>query len=387
MNNLSGNTRVWLLASLLLNLPSLTVSQNLDVRGQASVAIGINDSAAFTFRSSLRYIPSLFVNVPVAETQTLDGELAANLFGSVNIPKKQRPATDLSLDLYRAWVRYAAPQLEVRAGLQKISFGSATLFRPLMWFDSIDPRDPLQITGGVYALLGRFFFMSTANIWLWGIYGRDELKGWETIPTKQGSLEFGGRLQMPVLTGEAAVTYHHRTTQLSFTPPGVPVPDQQTMTFPEDRAGFDGKWDVGPGIWIESAVVRQNTEAVPYRWQQALTLGTDYTFSVGQGLTAMAEYFLQSYTATLFGAGPTAQLAGLSVSYPLGILDNVSGIFFYDLRNSDPYVYLDWRRTYDNWLFNLILFANPDQPGFVAGLQQSLSLAGKGFVFLVVFNH
>jgi hypothetical protein len=68
-------------------------------------------------------------------------------------------------------------------------------------------------------------------------------------------------------------------------------------------------------------------------------------------------------------------------------VDNISGIFYYDIGNSDPYTYIDWRRTYDNWTFDLILFANPEQSGFVAGLQQGLSLAGKGIVLLVAFNH
>jgi hypothetical protein len=368
-------------------MPLPLESQDLDVRGQASAVLGGNDAPDPQLRTSLRYILSLFLIVPVGETPTLDSELALNLFGSASVAREQRPVTERSLELYRGWVRYATPDFELRAGLQKISFGSATLFRPLMWFDSLDPRDPLQITDGVYALLGKYYFLSTGNLWLWGIYGRDELKGWETIPTKEASVEFGGRLQMPVLTGEAAITYHHRTPQLSATLPAVPVPVQQTSSFPEDRLGFDGKWDAGPGVWVESAVIHQNTETISYPWQQSATLGMDYTFRVGGGLTVIGEFFVQSYTSQAIGAGPTAQLAGVSASYLMGLLDNVSGIFYYDLRNSDPYTYLDWRRTYDNWVFDLILFADPDQPGFTAALQQSLALAGKGFAFVATFNH
>jgi len=55
------------------------------------------------------------------------------------------------------WIRLSTKQFELRAGLQKINFGSATLLRPLMWFDKIDPRDPLQLTDGVYALLARYY--------------------------------------------------------------------------------------------------------------------------------------------------------------------------------------------------------------------------------------
>jgi hypothetical protein len=340
-----------------------------------------------TARAGFRYIPSVFLETVIGESSTVDGELALNFLGTASVTRDQRIATDADLEIYRAWIRYAAPHLELRAGLQKISFGSATLFRPLMWFDSIDPRDPLQITKGVYAVLGRAYFQSTANLWLWGILGRDELKGWEVVPTKEGSPEFGGRFQVPLLSGEAAVSYHHRTAQFTATLPDFPVPVQEVISFAEDRLGVDGKWDIGPGIWIEGAAVRQDAGVSPYRWQQAGTLGMDYTFSLGSGLTVMGEFFVQSYAEEMFGAGPTARMAGLMGMYPVDLVNNLSVIFYYDMGNSESYAYLDWRRTYDNWMFDLILFANPERSGFVAGLQQGLSLAGKGIVLLAVFNH
>jgi hypothetical protein len=58
---------------------------------------------------------------------------------------------------YRLWARYSTSQLEIRAGLQKINFGSANILRPLMWFDQMDPRDPLQLTDGVWGILGRYY--------------------------------------------------------------------------------------------------------------------------------------------------------------------------------------------------------------------------------------
>lgn len=92
----------------------------------------------------------------------------------------------------------------------KINFGSASIFRPLMWFDKIDYRDPLQLTDGVYALLGRYYFSNNANLWLWTLYGNDEPMGWEKTPAVWQIPEFGGRIQQPVPRGEAALSYHHR---------------------------------------------------------------------------------------------------------------------------------------------------------------------------------
>ena len=84
------------------------------------------------------------------------------------------------------------------------------MLRPLMWFDKIDPRDPLQLTDGVWGLLARYYFLNNANIWLWGLYGNEKPKTWEIGKTNQHYPEFGGRFQSPVPKGEAAVSYHFR---------------------------------------------------------------------------------------------------------------------------------------------------------------------------------
>lgn len=376
-----------LLAGMLSLISSPSRGQELDFRGQASALLGINDSPGLTFRSTLRYIPSIFLNVPLGGEQSLDGEFAGDLLLSGSVMERKKSVTESCADPYRGWVRYATPRLEFRAGLQRISFGSATFFRPLMWFDAIDPRDPLQITEGVYALLGRYYFQSNTNIWVWGVYGQGKIKGWEIFPTKEGSPEFGGRFQIPLLSGEVALTYHHRRAEVRLLVPGPLGSLGQTLTFPEDRAGFDGKWDIGPGIWIEGAVARQSTRSVLYPWQQALTVGSDYTISVGQGLTVMGEHFLQTFTERAFGSGQTAQFSGASMTYPVSLLDETSAIFYFDWKNSDPYAYLSWRRTYDTWVFAFMLFTNPERPGLAFASQQSLPLAGKGFLLMAIFNH
>ena len=115
-------------------------------------------------------------------------------------------------------MKFSGDQFEVRAGLQKINFGSASMLRPLMWFDQIDPRDPLQLTDGVYVLLGRYYFLNNANIWVWALYGNDSRKGWEQIPSLKKVPEFGGRLQLPVSHGELGTTYHYRVADASSVP-------------------------------------------------------------------------------------------------------------------------------------------------------------------------
>jgi hypothetical protein len=101
----------------------------------------------------------------------------------------------------------------------------------------------------------------------------------------------------------------------------------------------------------------------------------------------MGEHFLQTYAETAFGPGETVQITGASLTYPVGLLDEALAIFYYDWKNSDAYAYLSWRRTYDSWMFSLMLFANPERPGLVVASQQSLPLLGRGFLLMAVFNH
>ncbi|MCK4930924.1 MAG: hypothetical protein KAT01_02070, partial [Candidatus Aminicenantes bacterium] len=165
-----------------------------------------------------RYIPELAFETTLSEKYTLDAELSLDLFGYARFSSLTDVTTDGDIDPYRLWTRFSSSQFEARVGLQKINFGSAMLFRPLMWFDRLDPRDPLQLTDGVYGLLMRYYFVNNSNIWLWGLYGNEDPKGLEVVPTKKGTVEFGGRIQAPLWTGELAFTYHHRNAEYSDVP-------------------------------------------------------------------------------------------------------------------------------------------------------------------------
>jgi hypothetical protein len=148
-----------------------------------------------------------------------------------------------------------------------------------MWFDHLDPRDPLQLTDGVYGLLGRYYFQNNANAWFWVLWGNDKVRGWETIPTFRKIPEFGGRMQLPVPKGEVAVSYHHRTADLTglFNPPVL----KGSVHYPEDKIGLDGKWDIGPGIWAEYSLTHSAPDTAYFQsWTKLFTLGIDYTFSI-----------------------------------------------------------------------------------------------------------
>jgi len=346
---------------ILLLLSGYSQAEEIMVNGQASAWVGYSDE----WQAGIRYIPELMFSHPLAEGKGIYGDISLNAYIFDG---------DTDLDLYRLWLRYATSQFEMRLGLQKINFGPAKILRSLMWFDKVDPRDPLELTDGVYALLGRYYFLNNANIWVWGLYGNDELKGLETFETDEDRLEFGGRFQHPVPRGEIGFSFHRRYLDSE---------DLKKKKAPElakgseNRYGIDGNWDIGVGLWFEA--VAGEIETKESLWQEFLTFGTDYTFAVGPGIHALFEHFIESSGPEVFRQENVSRFSALSVDFSVTVLDSVNAIWYYDWKEERVYTYFDWQRTYDNWLINLSFFSSREDE---AGLY-----AGTGFLCMLTYNH
>jgi hypothetical protein len=315
----------------------------------------------------------------------LDAELSINSYGAVLENSGDGISTDGKVKPYRMWLRFTTSQFEARLGLQKINFGSALLLRPLMWFDRIDPNDPLQLTDGVYGLLLRYTFLGNSNIWLWGLYGNDSLKGWETIATQRRTPEYGGRYQFPLAKGELAFSYHHRRIDPGRSP--LPLSPLERRPVPENRFALDGKWDLGVGIWVEGVLSHQAFEFYPLRYQKFLTLGLDYTFGVGRGLHVLGENLAMQSSMSAFGGGETTDFSALSLDYPFGLTDTIKGMLFYNWKTADWYRFMSWQRMSDRWSFYLIGFWNPSSYQIFASQQGKSLFAGKGFEVMIVYNY
>lgn len=359
--------------------------QKLNVQGELSSWFGMNKIDSENKFYGIRYIPTLMYQKYLTAKQIFDLEISINAFHTGNFNTFDQMEYSQEVEAYRMWGRYSSSQFELRAGLQKINFGSATLFRPLMWFDSMDPRDPLQITSGVYALLLRYYFLNNANFWLWGLLGNQDPKGWEIHPTIKNQPEFGGRLQYPIFNGEVALAYHQRGMQLNemLFPPEI----FGKQTAEEYRLGLDGKWDIEIGFWLELAVSYQDNQLLPYAWRHLGNIGADYTLEIGNGLNILAEHFISEESSAAFSSGEGFAFSGATFSYPMGIIDQLDGIFYYDWEEEDYYRFLDWRRTYDRWTFFIMVFWNPNISRSYPNQSTVNNFAGKGFQLMVVFNH
>jgi hypothetical protein len=359
------------------------MGQNIGFEGQAIGWSTINPQDPFQIQGGLRYIPEVNFKIPLGNL-TIAGEGSLNVWGSALYDGGDSISLDENISPYRAWIKLSGEQFELRAGLQKINFGSANMIRPLMWFDQLDPKDPLQLTKGVYGLLGRYYFLNNANIWLWGLYGNNERKGLEIFPSKKNSIEYGGRIQLPLPIGEIAATYHHRHADPDAI---LPEASQIGEYCPENRYALDAKIDIGVGAWFEGVLIQKNSDLLPIDNATLLNVGLDYTFNIGNGLSIMGEalYYMQGKEP--FQPDQEVIFGGISLSYPLNIIHNLSAIVFVDTSNKELYRFVNWSMAFDRWAFYTMAFWNPEKyqlPGFE---QEANIFSGAGFQFIVVFNY
>lgn len=389
------------LMAFLLFFPLFLGAQTFEMRGQAVSWLTLNTEHWDEPQIGLRYIPEIRVIQPVLKQGQLDLEVSFNGYGAWQRRDGEWDSAD-KIKPYRMWLRYSNRQCEIRLGLQKINFGTASMLRPLMWFDRMDPRDPLQLTDGVWGGLFRYYFLSNMNVWAWVLYNNDDTKGWEFIPTADNEPEYGLRLQAPVPGGEAALSYHHRRLDLNrgmemmLKSMGIsgPLPWLPKLgTAPENRFGLDARWDVTVGLWFEGALIHQDLplEGLPvpqYFYQRLLNAGLDYTVPLGNGLLVMAEQFRYETSEKALGQGEGFDFTALSLNYPLGLLDTVTGMLYYDWENDSFYRFIRFQRTWDRWQIHLMGFWNPDEFELFQNSGYTNNLfAGKGVQVMVAFNH
>jgi len=369
----------------LIALSGYSQKVSFRLENQVSGWFGIRAGDTLLLQTGGRYIPVISIADSLKKDRIFDAEASFKLYGNMDYQGTAYVGGESMIRPYRLWVRYATRRLEFRAGLQKINFGSATILRPLMWFDQLDPRDPLQITDGVYALLGRYYFPGNTNIWLWGLYGNDKLRGWESVPGIRETPEFGGRLQVPVARGEAALSFHRREADFSRLLPPVPQPVE--TAFYEEKIAFDGKWDIGPGIWVEG-VARHNDpdNGIFPEWETWLNAGLDYTLPLGNGIGLTSEYFMYRRKKTALLQSGKMNYSALTFSYPFGMMNNAMALVYYDWENKNWYRFVSLKREYDFWSFYLMAFWNPENVSLYGSGSEKNLFAGKGIQLMAVVN-
>lgn len=368
---------------MLVATPPAVGQNSLEFRGQLSAYGAYNPDSDLDVLLGGRYIPELTYSHGLRNNNRLDFMASANIYGSVLTRPFDANTADGDVQPYRIWARYTGKQYEIRAGLQKINFGSASVLRPLQWFDEIDPRDPLQLTNGVYALLGRYYFMNNANIWLWMLYGNEKTRGFEVVPSNEHIPEFGGRFQYPVPVGELALSYHHRTAD---TRDVIGLPAYEKV--PENRIGLDGKWDVEVGLWFEAVYVGKTKDVGQLTHQHYLTLGTDYTFGLGNGLNFVAEHMLAAFDEKAFAFdGAVSNTSAATIMYPLTLNDNINSVFYYSWEEKAFSAFVSYEHQFRRLVGYVMAYYNTETTQLLQQNELLYNLTGPGLRLMVVFNH
>ncbi len=352
----------------------LQMAEAGDWHGQVAGTIGLSHHPQPFAQGAVRAVPGMSLELGSFAGGSVDMEGTLELAFDCTEPGD---GCHLALRPYRLWLRCSEPQWELRLGLQQINFGSAFLLRPLMWFDRLDVRNPLQLTEGVPALLFRYYFLNNTVFWLWGIAADGDSKGWEAVASKKNTLEAGGRLEVPLFTGQLALTLHHRSAE--WQDPGSPATEVQ----PEERLGLDGKWDVGIGCWFE-AVIEHRHFAWMARIQRSFCIGSDYTFAVGNGVHFLIEYLNLSQSDCWKTTDQRSKISAFAIDYPLTLIDQIACYVALDSQSKDLFWTAIWQQVHDNWKVSLIGFINPDYALTVQ--TASASWRGKG-VQMVLIHH
>lgn len=375
--------RVLLIFTTILLSNFLIAQDTLIFKGQFSSWLNYNSENDLSLWAGAHYIPQLNYFFSAKNDQLFDTEVSVNIFGSLGTDFSDSLYSDGQIKAYRAWMRYSGQQFELRAGLQKINFGSAIMLRPLMWFDEMDARDPLNLTDGVWGLLGRYYFLNNANIWTWVLYGNEKPRGWEIAERNTHYPEFGGRLQFPFSNSELGFSYHHQNIDTRLLDDAA----IRTDNIIENKMGFDIKIDWHIGLWFEGVWSVKNADLGMLKNQEMMTLGMDYTFGIGSGLYFVAENLIAANDEKAFDFKQPINFTAASFSYPVGLFDNVNAIFYYDWTNQAIYNFVNWQKQFNKISIHLMAYWNPVNSLLPTAGGTSKLYNGKGIQIMFVFNH
>jgi len=260
--------------------------QGLHLKGQLWGSITYGDDPASgreNVEETIGYIPTLSLGRQFGPLSVLDLEAAYQL-GAVLDGALEEGEDDIDRygKLYRFWGRLATENLELRLGLQKIAFGPGMVLRPLMWFDTLDLRDPTGQTEGVGAL--RLKWYPWPNLALWS---------WVVRPDYTEYASPGGRIEYTLGASEFGLTYHYnKYNLLDDSHPDFASRPLLALDSAEHRLAIDTRLDWKVGLWSE-VVFAQATEKFMDGVKNDLLqvmVGGDYTFPWRNGVYVMVEH-------------------------------------------------------------------------------------------------
>ena len=349
--------------------PSLARPLSFEWKGQASLFHASTIEGPFSKSpTTLRYIPQFRVDYQITQMNRLGLDGAIDLYNhSLGDSLTRREG-----DLYRFTIRYDLPKTQLRLGLQKINFGPARMLRVLQWFDQVDPRDPLALSPGVWAAMGRQYFDNGMNLRIWAMADAPDVQRSYWGETDAWPWDVGGRLEYPIPAGTLGLTLHSLDVS-------------NVSDIRENRIGGDVRVDAVVGLWSEMMFARIEDPT----WEMddiSLMAGVDYTFGIGNGLYVAMELATNYQGGTGDDMPWQMRTLALMGNYTLGLSDGLTFYLYaidFPILESQYIPMLGWQHTSGNWLFYLAVY---DMPNFSPGAALSLP-TGSGIQLNIAFNH
>ncbi|GAB4331237.1 MAG: hypothetical protein Kow0037_07660 [Calditrichia bacterium] len=321
----------------------------------------------------MRYFPKLSLVEKVNTNTTIDLYLEPQLKTRLFFNKQWLGVKENTiLDEYRGWLRYSRPQWELRAGLQKINFGPARLLRSQQWFDQIDPRDPLSLSKGVYALLFRYYQLNNWNYWVWSVWQKDS-GFYPLLKQQKNKMEWGGRVEGPWLHGMWGLTADSKPVVIEKIPVQL------------HRMALDAYYDWHLGYWVE--VVAHQWDTGTNWYQSRWTLGMDYTLPFQNGIYLSLEMMGYSRAENSLNFKNENIYYALQANWPFNLFNSLSIMSFLDWKTGEAYYTITLthrRQNVELHILGLYSSRKAQLPEFTSG---EIGLGGKALMMLFVFYH
>tara|TARA_Y100001970_G_scaffold268372_1_gene359565 strand:- start:8927 stop:9952 length:1026 start_codon:yes stop_codon:yes gene_type:complete len=258
---------------------------------------------------------------------------------------------------YRYWFRYKNNIIDLKIGLQKISFGSAFILRNLNWFDSIDFRNTTNQTIGQKALQLKYFSKMNYNFNFWA------------IPDNNNDVSYGSRLEFSNKFGNYGLVFYKDNTNYNHSVINMPqiISNQGFLVDflqlkENERIGIDYRYDGIFGLWLESSYIKSINSFNLLNSMNFATMGIDYTVNIYNGIYVLYELMSYKFEA-IDNSVLDGHISSLMIQYPIGILYDLSFIRIFDNQIKDTYSLIRLITTYDYFTVNYSYSFNPSEYG------------------------
>lgn len=170
----------------------------------------------------------------------------------------------------------------------------------------------------------------------------------------------------------------------------VRIPENQIQLPGQENAvqykiGMDGRWDVGPGLWYECSFTGSDRNVGPFSQLALLTLGSDYTFALGNGLNLTAEHMWAAMGRSITEMDETAAFSALSMSYPINFFNQLRLLSYFDWKHQKPYTFLQYENKLSRGKLQLMAWANPENP-VLPGREDMMLFGGLGIQIMYIVH-